>query len=263
MTLLEARGLAVGRGGRTIARGFDLALGAGEVLCVLGPNGGGKTTLLETLLGLLPPHAGEVSIDGVSVKGWTHARLARVLAYVPQAHAVHFSFTALELVLTGRTPRIGTFAVPGARDRGAAHAALAVLGIEALHARAYDALSGGERQLVRIARALAQEPRVLVMDEPTASLDLANQGRVLGVVRRLAAAGLAVVLSSHDPSHAFACADQVALLAGGRLRALGTPHEVVTPAQLRATYGIDVAVVPVPGSVLRACVPGVPSLGEP
>lgn len=254
MKLLEARSLAIGRAERTIAAGLDLALDAGEVLCVLGPNGGGKTTLLKTLLGLLPPRAGAVYLEGAPLSAASRAQIARRIAHVPQVHEIRFSFTTEELVLTGRTARMGLFATPSQLDRAHARSALAALGMEALRTRPCDELSGGERQLVLIARALAQEARVLLMDEPTASLDVGNQARVLRVVRRLAAGGLAVVFSSHDPSHPFLCADQVALLAHGTFRAVGPTHEVLTREHLAACYGSDVRLVSVPESRSPVCV---------
>jgi len=255
VSLLELRGLAVGHGGRRVVSGLDLALEDGQVLCVLGPNGGGKTTLLKTLLGLLPPLAGEVRVVGATLHRSSRARTARIVAYVPQSHEICFAFSAEEVVLTGRTAHLGPFATPSARDRELARAALGTLGIEALRTRVYTTLSGGERQLVLIARALAQEPKLLVMDEPTSSLDLGNQGRVLRVVRRLAGARLGIVLSSHDPNHAFACADQVALLADGGLRALGPPRSALTPEHLQAAYGTAIRVASLPGTGVRICVP--------
>ncbi|TXM95345.1 ABC transporter ATP-binding protein, partial [Methylobacterium sp. WL122] len=176
-------------------------------------------------------------------------------AYVPQAHAAFFPFTVRAVVLMGRAARLAPFAAPGRADEAAADMALATLGIGHLADRIYTEISGGERQMVLIARALAGEPRILVMDEPTASLDFGNQTRVLEQVRRLAKTGIAVVLSTHDPGHAFLCADRVALLHGGRLVALGTPEATITRESLRRVYGVDVAVVPLPEHGCSVCTP--------
>ena len=250
---LEARGLGYGYPGRAVGRGLELALAAGEVLCVLGPNGGGKTTLFRTLLGLLEAQAGEVRIEGAPLGALPRAEVARRMGYVPQGSVAQFAFTVRDAVLMGRTAHVGLFAAPGAADRAAADAAIATLGIAALADRVITELSGGERQLAMIARALAQGARVLVLDEPTASLDFGNQVRVLREIRRLAAEGYAVVFSSHDPSHAFLAAGRVLLLARGGMLRQGAPGEVITAENLRAVYGVEVRVATLDGA--RVCLP--------
>jgi iron complex transport system ATP-binding protein len=239
---LEARRLAFGYPGKPVGRDVDLALGAGEVVCLLGPNGSGKTTLFKTLLGLLPAQGGEVRIDGRPLADLARAEVARRIAYVPQAHAAHFPYTVLDMVIMGRTAHLGPFARPGARDHAAALAALETLGIADLAEADYTRISGGQRQLALIARALAQAAPLLVMDEPTASLDFGNQALVLREVRALAAQGYGIVLSTHDPDHAFACASTVALLHDGGLAAHGAPAAVLTPARLETVYGVPVSI---------------------
>lgn len=255
---LEARGLGFGYGARRIGSGASFALEAGEVLCLLGPNGSGKTTLFKTLLGLLPAQEGEVLLDGEPLARLSRQRLARSLAYVPQAHEAYFPFSVLETVLMGRTAHIGRFSTPGAEDLAVADRALATLDIAHLREAEYTRISGGERQLTLIARALAQEPRIMVMDEPTANLDFGNQMLVLERVSDLAEAGLGVVMATHDPDHAFLCAHRVAMLHGGALSALGRPEVVITADSLRALYGVEVEVVELerrPGRRVRVCVP--------
>jgi iron complex transport system ATP-binding protein len=239
---LEARGLGFGYPGKPVGRNVDLALGAGEVVCLLGPNGSGKTTLFKTLLGLLPAQGGEVLIDDRPLAAMPRAEVARRVAYVPQAHAAHFPYTVLDMVLMGRTAHLGPFARPGPRDHAAAVGALETLGIADLAAADYTRISGGQRQLALIARALAQAVPLIVMDEPTASLDFGNQALVLREVRALAAQRYGIVLSTHDPDHAFACATEVALLHEGGLAAHGAPDAVLTPARLEAAYGVPVSV---------------------
>jgi iron complex transport system ATP-binding protein len=250
---LEARGLGYGYPGRAVGRELDLALGAGEVLCVLGPNGGGKTTLFRTLLGLLEAQAGEVRLEGHRLAALPRAEVARRMGYVPQGHATQFAFTVRDVVLMGRTAHVGLFAAPGVADRAAADRAIAALGIEALAERVVTELSGGERQLAMIARALAQGARLLVLDEPTASLDFGNQVRVLREIRRLAAEGYAVVFSTHDPGQAFLAASRVLLLAQGGALRHGAPEEVITAENLRQVYGIEVRVAPIDDT--RVCLP--------
>ena len=251
---LVAQDLAIGYRRRLVARDIALTLSAGEVLCLLGPNGAGKTTLFRTLLGLQPPLGGAVLIDGRPLAGLKPAEIARTMAYVPQAHVTEFSFTVLDVVLMGRTARLGPFASPGPADERVAHDKLAGLGIADLAGQDYTRISGGQRQLSLIARALAQETPILVLDEPTASLDFGNQTMVLGRIRELAAAGYGIVLSTHDPDHALLIATRVAVIADGGLRAVGTPQEVVTAEILSAIYNTDVRVEETE-SGRRVCVP--------
>ncbi|KQX55890.1 MULTISPECIES: ABC transporter ATP-binding protein [unclassified Ensifer] len=252
---LDIRDLAFGYGGRTVGENASLSLESGEVLALLGPNGAGKTTLFKTVLGLLPVKAGDILLDGRPLSAWSRRERARQIAYVPQAHAALFPFTVLEVVLMGRAARLAPFSSPGARDRRIAMEALGGLGVAHLAMRPYTEISGGERQMALIARALTQEPAILVMDEPTANLDYGNQMRVLSHVRALAARGLSVVLSTHNPDHAFLVADRVALLHASKLSALGLPKDVLTPASLKQLYDIDVVIGSIDGSDARLCAP--------
>ncbi len=242
MMLLEARALAMGYRHRTVGEGIDLKIGQGEVLCLLGPNGSGKTTLFRTLLGILPPLRGEVVVVGQPLSGWSRQALAKVIAYVPQGHAGLFAFTVAEVVLMGRTARIGRFAMPSVHDRRVARQALDVLGIGHLAERVYTEISGGERQLALIARALAQEAGVLILDEPTASLDFGNQLRVLQQVAALKTRGLAVLMSTHQPEHALRVADRIAFLKGGRITVQGD-RSIADAANLADLYGTDAQLV--------------------
>ena len=251
---LEARDLAIGYRDHLVGRDISLALEPGEVLCLLGPNGAGKTTLFRTLLGLQPPLGGAVTIDGTPLTSLAPAEIARRLAYVPQAHVTEFSYTVLDVVLMGRTARIKPFASPGPADERIARDKLDGLGIGELAMNDYTRISGGQRQLALIARALAQEAPILVLDEPTASLDFGNQALVLARIRDLAKQGFGIVLSTHDPDHALMVATCVAVIADGGLRAVGPPQQVVTAATLSAIYRTDVLVEQTP-SGHHVCVP--------
>ena len=239
---IETQDLAIGYPGHEVGSGITLAAGPGAVLCLLGPNGSGKTTLFKTQLGLIPARGGRVLLEGQLLDHLSRAEIARRVAYVPQAHAPPFAWSAFEVVLMGRTARLGPFSQPGEADREAARRALARLRIDELAEADYTRLSGGQRQLVLVARALAQETPVLIMDEPTASLDFGNQALVLREIAGLAADGLTVILSTHDPDHAFAVGTDVALLHDGRVRATGTPDTALTGDTLSAAYQIDVRV---------------------
>ncbi|MFY8152610.1 MAG: ABC transporter ATP-binding protein [Hyphomicrobiales bacterium] len=240
---LAAKNLTYGYRDTTVGSGATLAIEAGEVTALLGPNGGGKTTLLKTMLGLLSPLGGAVTIDGHDLEGLSVADRAKAIGYVPQASASPFAFTASEIVLMGRTAHAGLFAAPTAKDRGIAASALDRLGIAHLSERPITMISGGERQLVLIARALAQAPRFLVLDEPTASLDFGNQGKVMRRLGGFAEEGLGVLFTTHDPNHAARFADRVALLGRGTILAQGPVREHLTSEALADLYAAPVDLV--------------------
>jgi len=255
---LEASHLDFGYRGHRVGSDVSLSLEAGEVLCLLGPNGSGKTTLFKTLLGLLPPQGGEVLADGIGLKDRKRDEIARLVSYVPQAHAAFFPFTVREVVVMGRTAHLGIFSSPSRRDREIAQTAIERMRVAHLADSIYTRISGGERQLALIARALAQDARIIVMDEPTANLDFGNQVRVMEHIQALARTGMGVLLSTHDPDQAFICADRVAMLHEGRLTRTGTPAEAITAESLRQLYGVDVEVTQVEtgsGARRTACIP--------
>ncbi len=253
---LAGRNLTIGYSDRVVGRGLDVSLQQGEVLALLGPNGGGKTTLLKTLLGILKPLAGEAQIDGRSLAGLSIRERAQRVAYVPQVHNPTFAFTVESVVLMGRTAHGGLFSRPSAKDREVAGRALDAFGIAHLNERPYTMISGGERQLVLLARALAQEPQFIVLDEPTASLDFGNQGKVMREIRTLAASGHGVLFTTHDPNHALRAADRAYLLRGGERVAEGAVRDVLTRTQLEALYGAPVEALTDPISGQSAFLPG-------
>jgi iron complex transport system ATP-binding protein len=241
MISIETRDLAIGYGAVRIAGALDLVVEPGSVTCLLGPNGIGKTTLFKTLLGLIPPLSGSVKIGGDDLAGLSRETIARRIAYVPQAQIAEFTYTVLDLVVMGLTAHLGPFGAPRPADYATAMAALNKLGIAQLSERDSTRISGGQRQLALIARALAQQAPAIVMDEPTASLDLGNRIRVLDTIRGLARSGLAVVLSTHEPEHAFVVADRVAILAKDRF-VTGPVEAVMNSAELSRLYGTELVV---------------------
>lgn len=254
---LEAQGLAFGYRSRLVGEGIDFTLEEGEVTCLLGPNGSGKTTLMKTLLGVLPPRGGRVLLEGRDLGAFSDRERAARLAYVPQAAESYFDFSVMEMVEMGRTAHRGMFERPGARDREIARAALDRLGLAPLAHRPIHAVSGGERQLTLIARALATEARMLVLDEPTANLDFGNQSRVLSEILRLRQAGIGILLCTHDPDHALLAADRALLLCRGQALAQGKAAEILVAQNLTKLYGVSVHVTEVrtPEGVRRVCVP--------
>jgi len=256
MMTISASDLSIGYSGRLVGEGLSIRVNEGEVLALLGPNGGGKTTLLKTLLGLLPPRAGEVSLSGKNLGAVTDRERARLIGYVPQVHSGTFAFSVESVVLMGRTAHGSLFARPSAHDRAVTLQALERFGIAALAERPYTEISGGERQLVLLARALAQEPRFIVLDEPTASLDFGNQGKVMREIRALADSGLGLLFTTHDPNHALRAAHRAYLLRAGECLADGPVAEVLTGAQLEALYRAPVQRLHDSASAATAFLPG-------
>ncbi|MDF2995891.1 MAG: transporter related [Xanthobacteraceae bacterium] len=239
---LQAEGLSIGYGGRVVAAGIDLALPQSEVTCLLGPNGVGKTTLFKTLLGLLPPLGGKVMLGEADISAMSRDAVARRIAYVPQSYDGAFAYTVLDLVVMGRTAHLGAFTPPGKADVAIAMQALERLGVADLAERDANRISGGQRQLALIARALAQQAGIIVMDEPTASLDLGNRVLVLDTVQALANEGLAVLLSTHEPEQALAIANGVALLEPNQPFATGNAIAMLTGERLSRLYGVPLMV---------------------
>jgi iron complex transport system ATP-binding protein len=247
MEKLSFQEASVGYGHRTVLRGLNFSVSAGEVVAVVGPNGVGKSTLVRAASGVIPLQGGQILIGGQPLSSITPEERARLVAVVPQAVRLPGNFTVFSVAQMGRTPYLGWFERESERDREITRDALTRVGLLDEADRQVGEVSGGEQQLTLIARALVQEAPVILLDEPTAHLDLRHQDEVLKLVRRLAdEENLAVLLTLHDLNLVARFCDRVALLSDGGLRRLGLPAEVLTPEELAAVYGIAIHVMPHP-----------------
>lgn len=237
--MIDVEHLHAGYGREQVVRDVSLRLAPGETVALLGPNGCGKTTLLKTLCAIHPPLAGSVRVDGLDLATLSAPARARRIAYVPQQHRLVFAYSVLDVVMMGRLAGLGLIARPAPEDFAAVQTVLARLGIKALAARSYAALSGGQRQQVLIARALAQDAPYLLLDEPASSLDYGNQLRLLDVLSQLRDDGRAVLFTTHHPDHAFVVASRVILMQSGRFIAEGAPAQCISRDQLARLYALS------------------------
>lgn len=259
MTSIRLENAAFSYGEKEVFLGISLDVYKGEMLSILGSNGCGKTTLLRCIQGELRLKQGRILLEGKDLSSLTPTERARKIGMVFQEHSALFPYPVLEVVRMGRAPHLGFFARPGARDTEISERALARVGIAHLKDKAYTQISGGERQLVLIARTLVQEPAVMLLDEPTSHLDFKNQVLVLKMMERLSTEGLSIIMTSHYPNHAFLFSNRIALMARGKFHAVGDPEEVIRPETLSAIYGVKVriltAIDPESRDVVKFCVP--------
>ena len=231
------------RHGEPILTDVSLSAETGQVVAILGPNGVGKTTLVKCLLGFLRWDSGFTRLDGADIRTIRGRALWRRVAYVPQARTPVFSYSVEEMVLLGRSPYLGDFSVPGAADREAARNAMELAGVTRLAGKRCDRLSGGELQLVLIARALAAEPELLILDEPESGLDFRNQIIVLDLIERLCREkGLTAILNTHYPDHALRISNRALLLFGNGIHLFGRTRSILTEEHMRSAFGVEVAI---------------------
>jgi iron complex transport system ATP-binding protein len=244
--LIEVRGATFRYGEQTVFSAIDLDVFRGEVLTVLGPNGCGKSTLLRCIGGALSPAEGTVRFDDVDISSLDARARARKIGFLFQHHSPSFAFPVLDVVTMGRTPHLSLFGAPSPKDTVLAEEALDKVGMLHLRNRPYTELSGGERQLVLLARTLAQQPDVILLDEPTSHLDFKNQAQSLKTIGTLAAQGVTMIMTTHDPNHAFLLPGRVLMMKPGGAIVTGLALEIISDRALTATYGIDIAVFSVP-----------------
>ncbi|PKO22245.1 MAG: ABC transporter ATP-binding protein [Chloroflexi bacterium HGW-Chloroflexi-1] len=233
--------------GKPVFQRFALEIAPGAVTAILGPNGAGKTTLLHMALGWLKPQGGQITLQGRPLGSYSRGELGRWIGLVPQSEHTAFEYSLFEYVLLGRAPYLKPLEMPGAEDRRIALDALARVGLAGWEGRSIARVSGGERQLVLVARALAQQPRFLLLDEPTSHLDLGNKVRLLGLLRELASQGVTILFTTHEPEVSTALATHLVLMRAGQVLHTGTLTETFTGERLSAIYGVAVEVAQVNG----------------
>ena len=259
---IEVQNLSFSYGDRPVLHDISFRVEKGEFLSILGPNGVGKSTLFRCVLGLLSGYTGQVLVDSADSRSFSVREAARHIAYIPQSSHPIFNYSVFDIVLMGRTSGLSTFRSPKKQDAELCRWALEKVGIPHLSDRCFHRLSGGEQQLVLIARALVQKAPILMLDEPTASLDFGNQLRVLEQCRSLAREGYTVIQTTHNPEQSYQYSDRILTLQQGRVLAEGTPKEVLTEKTIRALYGVEVDVVSLRDDRARICLPSNISIKE-
>lgn len=232
-----------GKTAKIVINGLDMQVDHGEIMCVLGKNGAGKTTLFRSILGSLPLLGGRIEMDSRNLSSMSRIQIAKRIAYVPQSHVPPFPFTVRQVVEMGRVSHMKIYSTPSRRDREAAEAALKVLGMESFAEQPYTELSGGERQLVLIARAIAQGADYLIMDEPSSSLDFGNQVRVMELIRKLAAEGHGIIMTTHHPDQVFMAESRCTVISGRDHYISGRAEEILTAELMKEIYGIETRVI--------------------
>ena len=259
---IEVKNLSFSYGERPVLHDISFRVEKGEFLSILGPNGVGKSTLFRCVLGLLSGYTGQVLVDGTDSRSFSVREAARHIAYIPQSSHPIFNYSVFDIVLMGRTSGLSTFRSPKKQDAEMCRWALDKVGISHLADRCFHRLSGGEQQLVLIARALVQKAPILMLDEPTANLDFGNQLLVLEQARNLAREGYTVIQTTHHPEQSYMFSDRILAIQKGRVLTEGPPKEVLTEQTIRALYGVEVDVVSLRDDHARICLPTSISIKE-
>ncbi|WMJ83999.1 ABC transporter ATP-binding protein [Oscillospiraceae bacterium LTW-04] len=253
---VEVRNLSFSYGEHQVLKDISFSVNPGEFLSILGPNGVGKSTLFRCILGLIRDYTGNINVDNHNIKSLSIREMSQFIAYIPQSSSSAFNYSVFDIVLMGTTSGLSAFRTPQKEEQERVEWAMAKMGISHLEQRCFHRISGGERQLVMIARALVQRAPILMLDEPTANLDFGNQIHVLSQVKALTAEGYTVIQTTHDPQHTYMFSDRVLALKDGRVLTEGPPKNVLDKSLISALYGVDVEVTSLFNDHVRVCTPG-------
>ena len=253
---LEAKNLTFSyRKGNPVFKDISFTLDKGDVFCILGQNGAGKSTLLSCIGRLFDIDSGTILVDGKNISDMSRMDIAKKIGYIPQFHTPVFPYTVFDFVLMGRTPHIGALSSPKQKDKDITKNAIDEIGISHLMNKPYSEISGGEKQLVMFAKVLAQQPEIILLDEPTSHLDFGNQFKILSMVEDLASRGFSIIMTSHFPDHSFLVSNKVGVMKDNSFIDMGAANDVVTEENMKQTYGLDVKIVYIEKAGRKVCVP--------
>lgn len=243
--MFKVKNLSCGYKDKTILKDVSFTTKPGDIVCILGKNGSGKSTLIKTIVGLIEPFKGEMLVNGEDIKSWSWSKKAKIISYIPQTFSSTFQYRGIDIVLMGRTSYIGFSSSPSKEDEEIAEEAMEKLNILHLKDRIYSEMSGGERQLVKIAQALAQQSKIIIMDEPTNNLDFGNQGIMLNYLRKCADMGITIIMATHFPEQALSYGTKALLVNNQKVVEIDNPNKSLTESKLRNLYDVDVKLVEV------------------
>lgn len=255
---LEVKNLYGGYGKSNIIEDISFSVDSGDILCIMGKNGSGKSTIFNFLLRFLTPSKGEILLNNKPIENYSTKEYAKYIAYIPQYHNTVFGYSVIDIVMMGRTPHLSNMDSPSNEDIKKAYETLELLGISHMARRNYTKLSGGERQLVLIARSICQDAKFLIMDEPTANLDYANQRIILETIQKLSDSGYTIIMSTHSTDHPFQVSNKVLLIKNGNCLGFGDTSDILTESTLECIYGVPMDIFSVSdrnGNIRNICLP--------
>lgn len=251
----QVSGLSFSYGNRLVLKDISFSIQPSQLLSIIGPNGVGKSTLFRCILGLMKNYQGEILINNQDIRDLDVRERAQLIAYIPQSHHPYFNYSVFDMVLMGTSVKVSVVSSPGQKQLDLVDYTLERLEISHLKNRGYTQISGGEQQLVLLARALVQEAKILILDEPTANLDFGNQFRVMAQIKSLAEEGYTIIQATHNPDQAFLYSDQVLAMKNGKVVTMGTPAEIFTADLIQTLYGVDVELQSLFDGKVKVCMP--------
>ncbi len=255
--MIEVKDLSCGYGNRMVLKEVSFTGNPGDIICILGPNGSGKSTLIKSILGLLKPFEGKILIDNEDIENWNWRKRANKISYIPQSFSSTFQYKVKDIVLMGRTSYLNLISFPSKEDENIAEEAMEKLNILHLKNKIYSQLSGGERQLVKIAQAIAQQSEIIIMDEPTNNLDFSNQIIMLKHLKEWIKKGVTVIMATHYPEHAFLYGTKALLVKDGKVVEIDNPKENLKERDLKDLYNVDLKLINLDSQdkAMKMCLP--------